>query len=136
MDKHYGHFARFVAILSLGFCAAALAAGGATQGTSQSKRPARQANTKSQMKTNHRTSGANHATQHMQSGARSHMSHDASHTRIRKAQEALDHAGAKLKVDGMMGPHTRSALRHFQRTHGMKATGGLGPKTRRMLGID
>lgn len=133
MSKHYGRFARFVSILSLGFCATAVAASG--QGIAQSKAPS--SGTKaphSTAQTKARTSRHTKSTHKLRVSERSH-GHSGAHALIRHAQEALDHNGEKVKVDGMMGPHTRSALRHFQRTHGLKATGGLGPKTRQKLGI-
>lgn len=106
MDKHYSRSVALAAIVSLALCAPALGA------SRTSRHPAR----------------ARHAVS--QSPART-----ASHGRIRQAQQALDHTGAKLKVDGMMGPRTRKALRRFQRAHGLKTTGGLGPKTSHLLGI-
>jgi hypothetical protein len=38
-------------------------------------------------------------------------------------------------VDGVKGPRTASALVAFQRRKGLPATGGLGPRTRRALGL-
>jgi peptidoglycan hydrolase-like protein with peptidoglycan-binding domain len=42
---------------------------------------------------------------------------------VMRLQEALNHHGAKLKVDGKMGPHTRAALESFQRSRKLKVTG-------------
>lgn len=59
-----------------------------------------------------------------------------SRTRVRDMQRALNRAGYRIKDDGMMGPRTRNALRHYQRTHGLKATGQPDPETLRRLGVD
>ncbi|OBS09026.1 peptidoglycan-binding domain-containing protein [Acidihalobacter prosperus] len=48
---------------------------------------------------------------------------------VKKAQEALNKHGAMLKVDGMMGPKTRSAIMSFQKANGLKATGHLTKMT-------
>ena len=106
MDKHDSRSLALVALLGLGVCAPALGA------SRTGRRPVR----------------AKHVV------SQSHP-RTASHDRIRQAQQALDHAGARLKVDGMMGPRTRKALRRFQRAHGLKTTGGLGPRTSHLLGI-
>jgi soluble lytic murein transglycosylase-like protein len=37
-------------------------------------------------------------------------------------------------IDGVRGPQTRGALAAFQRRHGLRPTGALGPATRRALG--
>ena len=49
----------------------------------------------------------------------------------RALQAALNRAGASplLKVDGIIGPLTRAALRAFQGTHGLPATGEADPAT-------
>lgn len=48
---------------------------------------------------------------------------------VKKAQEALNKHGAMLKVDGMMGPKTRDAIRSFQKANGLKPTGLLTKAT-------
>jgi peptidoglycan hydrolase-like protein with peptidoglycan-binding domain len=49
-------------------------------------------------------------------------------------QKALMKAGYDPgKVDGQMGPQTKSALRRFQSAHGLKADGMIGLKTFRAL---
>ena len=50
-------------------------------------------------------------------------------------QEALNKGGAKLKVDGMMGKHTRAALKKYQAANGLKATGRVDKATRAKLGV-
>jgi peptidoglycan hydrolase-like protein with peptidoglycan-binding domain len=40
-----------------------------------------------------------------------------------------------IPADGVMGPQTRRALKHFQRTHGLKADGKAGPATLTALGL-
>lgn len=50
--------------------------------------------------------------------------------RVRWIQESLNKIlGLRLKVDGIMGPQTRSAIRSFQTTRGLGADGIVGPKT-------
>ncbi|HEX9780179.1 MAG TPA: peptidoglycan-binding domain-containing protein [bacterium] len=45
-------------------------------------------------------------------------------------QQALKNAGFyQGSVDGKMGPMTRSAIREFQRVHGLQVDGVAGPKT-------
>ncbi len=54
----------------------------------------------------------------------------AEHTqRIERLQTALNANGAKLKVDGKMGPKTHAALVAFQKAHGLKANGHLDKET-------
>ncbi|MBI4183052.1 MAG: peptidoglycan-binding protein [Proteobacteria bacterium] len=48
-------------------------------------------------------------------------------------QEALNKAGAKLKVDGMMGKATTAALRDYQKKNGLKVTGKTDDATRQKL---
>lgn len=50
-------------------------------------------------------------------------------------QRALNLHGANLKVDGMTGPSTRSAIREFQHEHGLSTDGIAGPKTLAALGL-
>jgi len=53
----------------------------------------------------------------------------------KNAQEALNRNGASLKVDGKMGRQTTAAIKSFQKSHGLKATGKLDAKTKSALGI-
>ncbi len=55
--------------------------------------------------------------------------------RVMKVQKALDHSGAHLKPDGMWGPKTMMAVRSFQMSHGLKATGHLNKATLAKLGV-
>lgn len=55
--------------------------------------------------------------------AKKTMAKKAPSKNIMTLQEALNKHGATLKVDGMMGPATRAALKKFQADNGLKATG-------------
>ncbi|MGQ9368682.1 peptidoglycan-binding domain-containing protein [Azospirillum sp. ST 5-10] len=48
---------------------------------------------------------------------------------IRQVQQALNERGYSLAVDGVWGPNTRDAVRRFQRTNGMEATGRVDRQT-------
>lgn len=54
---------------------------------------------------------------------------------LMKVQRALNKAGAHLKVDGYWGPKTMAAVRAFQKSHGLKATGHLDHATLAKLGL-
>ncbi len=54
---------------------------------------------------------------------------------LMKVQQALNHSGAHLKADGMWGPKTMTAIRSFQMSHGLKATGHLNKATLSKLGV-
>jgi peptidoglycan hydrolase-like protein with peptidoglycan-binding domain len=54
---------------------------------------------------------------------------------VKALQAALNKNGATLKVDGMMGPTTRAALKKYQAANGLKATGRDDKATRDKLGI-
>lgn len=60
-------------------------------------------------------------------------SHGKAVPAIKKTQEALNKHGAQLKLDGKMGPATRTALKNFQAEHGLKKTGRLDKATRAKL---
>ncbi len=69
---------------------------------------------------------------HMTSADRSMHSHN----RVTKLQQKLNSTGADLKIDGVMGSRTRTAIATFQRTHGLEATGQMDRKTReKMRGV-
>jgi peptidoglycan hydrolase-like protein with peptidoglycan-binding domain len=55
--------------------------------------------------------------------------------KVKAVQEALNKAGAHLKVDGMMGKKTRKALKKFQKRNDLKVTGKLDAETLGKLGI-
>lgn len=50
-------------------------------------------------------------------------------------QEALRAAGWPVRADGFFGPRTDTALRHFQRAHGLTPDGIAGPRTLARLGL-
>lgn len=53
---------------------------------------------------------------------------------IRRVQQSLNKVmGLNLKVDGIMGPETRNAVRTFQERRGLPITGLVGPDTERAL---
>lgn len=54
---------------------------------------------------------------------------------VLQLQEALNSTGAGLMIDGMWGPKTDAALRAYQRTHGLVASGELTSHTRADLGL-
>ena len=55
---------------------------------------------------------------------------------VQSAQQALQQGGYyKGTVDGKMGPHTRQAIRSFQQSKGLHATGHLNQKTLTALGV-
>ena len=54
--------------------------------------------------------------------------------RIGQAQERLEAAGyTPGPIDGMLGPQTRAALRRYQTSQGLPATGALDEATRQVL---
>jgi peptidoglycan hydrolase-like protein with peptidoglycan-binding domain len=54
---------------------------------------------------------------------------------VKALQTALNKNGAQLKVDGMMGPGTRAALKKYQAANGLKATGREDAATKAKLGV-
>lgn len=48
---------------------------------------------------------------------------------VKVMQEALHEAGSTLQIDGIFGPGTQSAVRAFQKAHGLVVDGIVGPKT-------
>lgn len=63
------------------------------------------------------------------------MAHEHERMHMRRVQEALNHHGARLRVDGYWGRHTEHALRLFQHRHHLRMTGRLDPETERALGL-
>jgi peptidoglycan hydrolase-like protein with peptidoglycan-binding domain len=55
--------------------------------------------------------------------------------KVKDIQEALNKAGAKLKVDGIMGKKTHAAIKNFQKKQGLKVTGEPDKETLAKLGI-
>jgi peptidoglycan hydrolase-like protein with peptidoglycan-binding domain len=56
---------------------------------------------------------------------------------VRKLQQSLNEKGHDAgKEDGLIGPKTESALRDFQQSQGMQATGEIDAETLTALGID
>jgi peptidoglycan hydrolase-like protein with peptidoglycan-binding domain len=47
----------------------------------------------------------------------------------------LNKEGAALKVDGVVGQKTRAALRDYQRSRGLKASGRLDAATEKALKV-
>lgn len=58
-----------------------------------------------------------------------------SHSQIRSMQQALNSQGAHLKVDGRMGPKTRSALMDYQAHNNLPVTGHADSATMAKLGM-
>jgi hypothetical protein len=54
---------------------------------------------------------------------------------IQSVQTALNSNGAKLTVDGRMGPKTAAALRSYQHQHSLKVTGQPDAATLKALGV-
>jgi len=48
---------------------------------------------------------------------------------VKKAQEMLVKDGAKIKADGIMGKHTREAIKEFQKKNILKVNGKLDKET-------
>ena len=60
--------------------------------------------------------------------------HYAQHyTGAKAVQQQLNRGGAGLAVDGIVGPLTRGAIRHFQSVHRLSVDGVYGPRTARAL---
>ena len=54
---------------------------------------------------------------------------------VRWLQYELNYRGYGLIVDGIFGPATETAVKHFQNAKGIAVDGIVGPQTREMLGI-
>jgi len=67
---------------------------------------------------------------------RSGSSVDLSRDEIRSLQQALNDRGHNIAVDGVWGQNTRNALREFQQSQGMDATGRPDQRTMAALNID
>jgi peptidoglycan hydrolase-like protein with peptidoglycan-binding domain len=66
------------------------------------------------------------------------MGHQAGgHAKVKKVQEALKDKGHDPgPIDGVMGPKTQEALRAFQQSNNLKATGRIDAETAQKLGIE
>jgi len=77
-----------------------------------------------------KTKHKHHVTHH----ARHIVKHSNAGSVIRIAQQHLANLGYYSgKIDGLMGPRTKAAIKHFQKEHSLKPDGVLGPKTKRAL---
>lgn len=54
---------------------------------------------------------------------------------VADVQKALNKRGAKIKVDGRMGPTTKQAVKSFQAKNKLKATGIADEETLKKLGL-
>jgi peptidoglycan hydrolase-like protein with peptidoglycan-binding domain len=62
------------------------------------------------------------------------QAHHATYShRVAVLQEALDSAGANVRIDGAWGPATEAALKHYQRQNGLMVTGQLDKATQTKL---
>ena len=57
------------------------------------------------------------------------MHHTKASAEVKVAQKALNKAGFKVRVDGVMGRHTCAAIEAFQKAGGLKVTGRLDKET-------
>ncbi|MCB0348367.1 MAG: peptidoglycan-binding protein [Bdellovibrionales bacterium] len=55
---------------------------------------------------------------------------------IRSTQAALKDEGYNVKVDGILGPNTRTAIRQFQTDRELSVTGNINSETLSALAID
>lgn len=54
---------------------------------------------------------------------------------VADVQKSLNHKGAKVKVDGRMGPKTKEAVKVFQAKNKLKVTGIADEETLKKLGL-
>lgn len=107
------------------FSASALAAGPSSQDRSAAPEPKAQSSEQSQ------------PTQSQASPSASGQSQAANPELVKQAQEKLSAAGHDAgPSDGVMGPKTQAALKKFQESKGMEASGQLDQETLAALEID
>jgi len=53
--------------------------------------------------------------------------------KVARLQRLLRQQGFSVRVDGVFGKTTATAIRRFQRQHGLRADGSVGPKTEKLL---
>ncbi|HET8702063.1 MAG TPA: peptidoglycan-binding domain-containing protein [Nitrococcus sp.] len=78
-------------------------------------------------------SGISNSNGPMGSGMSQHQK--MSKHEVMQIQTALNQAGEHVTVDGIMGPNTRSALRKYQESNGLPATGRPNEQTLQKLGV-
>jgi peptidoglycan hydrolase-like protein with peptidoglycan-binding domain len=54
---------------------------------------------------------------------------------VKQVQEKLSAAGHQVQADGIMGPKTQAALKEYQQSKGLDASGQLDQKTMAALGV-
>lgn len=54
---------------------------------------------------------------------------------VKALQQALKGQGESVKSDGVWGPHTEAALKHYQQQNGLPVTGQLDQATRSKLNL-
>jgi peptidoglycan hydrolase-like protein with peptidoglycan-binding domain len=112
------------------------AAGGSSSTSEQGE--AQQSNQQSDQQSNHQSSSGDRSAA---SGSSSQSASGSSQQQlnsatVREIQKSLNDSGFSAgKVDGVMGPHTQSALRNYQQAKGLKATGQPDPETLSALGV-
>ncbi|HYH18878.1 MAG TPA: peptidoglycan-binding domain-containing protein [Azospirillum sp.] len=75
------------------------------------------------------STGGQSATQSSDRGTSGGAPQALSPQRVRNIQQALNSNGSDIAVDGIWGPNTRRALRDFQQSQGLEATGQLDSRT-------
>lgn len=69
----------------------------------------------------------------MSKAKKTHKHAAMSKAEVKKVQEVLIKDGAKIKADGIMGKHTRAAIKAFQKKNNLKVTGRLDKETMEKL---
>lgn len=72
----------------------------------------------------------------MSASASSSANFDSDSQIVRQAQQALKDKGQHIKVDGIMGPKTRAAIKAYQKENGLQASGKLDALTLTDLGVE